>query len=70
MWFSQTDERHGCIAVDLGEEMVKLDNHKQLEVFEFDLLEEDFSDHTKEAQRIKKNDSKKIKNIKVTSNFR
>lgn len=70
MWFSQDDEIHGSIAIDIGEKECKLNNHKTIYVFEINLMEENFSDYVREGQRLKKLLKKNFKSQTVTSNFR
>jgi hypothetical protein len=69
MWFMQKDELNGCIAIDIGTEEIKLGNHMTLNVYDFNLLEENFSNYVTEAQRIKGMLKRNFPEIKVTSNF-
>lgn len=70
MWYMQDDEIHGCIAVDLHAEDRRFGGNKMLRVYDFNLLEENFSDFTKEAQKIKRVLQKAFPSVKVSSNFR
>jgi hypothetical protein len=69
MWFSQKSDTQGEILIDLGTGEGKLQNHKTFTLFEFDLMEEEFSDYVKEGQRIKRMLQRKFPGIKVTSDF-
>jgi hypothetical protein len=70
MWFMQKDETSGCVAIDIGTEEVKLGNHMTLNVYDFNLLEENFSNYVTEAQRIKGILKQEFPKTKITSNFR
>ncbi len=70
LWFMESENDHGCIAIDISEEDCKLDNHKMLTVYIFDLTKQNFSDYVKEGQRIKQLIQKNFPSIRITSNFR